>query len=120
MRKDTFFDNWKPVIFYLVIWLISYSAFFLFCPGGEMDYWILIFWIIIPLVTVITAYKLGKNDRWSMLQMSLFTFFYGVMYMLIRYITFGHHGVGLEWHLLLIGAILFLAGFVTGRGTIKN
>ena len=73
-----------------------------------------------PFATVMTAYKLGQKARWPMIWVILFTLFYGVMYMLIRYVTFGYHGVGLEWHLMIFGAMFFLGGFVTGRGTMKR
>ncbi len=111
-------NKWKPLAAYLIIWLVMYGMFFVFCPGGEMAYWMLAFWIVLPLAAVISAYKLGKKHRWTWMQSVLFTIFYGVMYMLIRYVTFGHHGIGLEGHLVIIGAIFFLAGFVIGRGTI--
>lgn len=120
MKKDTCFYDWLPIICYMAVWLISYGAFFVFCPGGEMAYWMLVFWIVMPLAAVITACKLGQKRRWPMIWAILFSLFYGVMYMLIRYVTFGHHGAGLEWHLMFIGAIFFLAGFVTGRGMMKK
>lgn len=114
-------NRWQPVIAYCVIWLISYGAFFLFCPGGEMAYWILIFWIVLPLAAIITAYEIGQNSQWMAMQTILLTVFYGVMYMLIHCVTFEYYRtIGTSVYLLIPGILFFLFGFVIGRGAMKK
>ena len=120
MRKDII-NQWIPVIAYCVIWLISCGAFFLFCPGGEMAYWMIIFWVVMPLAAIVTAYKAGKNGQWTAIQIILLAVFYGAMYMLIRCVTFEYYrNIITSWYLLIPGMLFFAFGFVIGRGTVKN
>lgn len=117
--KNNIVNRWKPIIAYLFVWLVMCGVFRLFCPGGEMAYWMITFWAVLPLAAIVTAYKAGKNVHWTAMQIVLLTVFYGAMYMLIRCVTFEYYRtIGTSWYLLIPGMLFFVFGFVIGRGTV--
>ena len=128
MKNNAIFDfgKWKPVIVYSIIWLIAYGAFFLAGSGGAMAYWMIVFWVVLPLAAIMTAVQAGRNRAWMKSESLFLAVFYGVMYMLAPYVTFGLANVrafghrstvtGLEIWLLIPGMLFFIAGFVIGRG----
>ena len=75
---------------YLVAWVLLIVLFWLgkgALQGDPMGYSLLAFYIILPVVTIVTAFFIGKDRMWG--HSKWFTvIFYGLMYMLAEYATF--------------------------------
>ena len=47
--------QYRPLIVYFIIWLISYAVFFMADPGDAMGYWIVAFWGVLPIAAIISS-----------------------------------------------------------------
>ena len=72
---------------YLVIWAFSILSFWLGARQDAMGYSILVFYVILPMTTIILSVCIGKDDVWASSKWILLLFF-GFMYMLASYATF--------------------------------
>lgn len=73
---------------YLGIWAISLVVFWIFAQDDDaMAYAILVFYVLLPVATVITAFFIGKNDYYGKRKW-LYSVLFGIMYMLAEYATF--------------------------------
>ena len=72
---------------YLVIWAFSILSFWLGARQDAMGYSILVFYVILPMTTIILSICIGKDDVWASSKWILLLFF-GFMYMLASYATF--------------------------------
>lgn len=76
---------------YLLIWAV---LVILFWPGNcasgsdAMGFSLLAFYVVLPVTTLVTAFMIGKDRLWGPSKW-LMLIFYGVMYMLAEYVTFG-------------------------------
>lgn len=76
---------------YLVAWVLLIVLFWLgeggALTGNEMGYSFLTFYLILPVVTIVTAFFIGKDRMWGPSKWFMLIF-YGIMYMLAEYATF--------------------------------
>ena len=75
---------------YLVAWVLLIVLFWLgkgALQGDPMGYSLLAFYIILPVVTIVTAFFIGKDRMWGHSKWFMLIF-YGIMYMLAEYATF--------------------------------
>ena len=115
-------QKWMPVFIYLLTWLLSYAVSFLMDPGDAMAYWIIFFWLVLPLSAVITAIIIGKNDSFSRVALLFLACFYGLAYMMIHTVTFWRSKM-FEYPIwenpyletILYGALFFVVGVVIGK-----
>lgn len=88
VKSKNKFSKLILIIAYLAIWSISLVFFWLFTSGSDaMGYSIIFFCILLPVVTFVLSFLIGKNDywgKWNWISAILF----GVMYMLAEYVTF--------------------------------
>lgn len=77
-----------PIAVYFTIWLIAILAFWL-TPLSEdgIGYSLLVFYLMLPVATLIISYAIGYDKRWGKMKWSMPVLF-GVMYMLVEYFTF--------------------------------
>lgn len=102
---------------YIVAWVLLIVLFWLgeggALTGNEMGYSFLAFYLILPVVTVVTAFFIGRDQMWGASKW-LMVIFYGIMYMLAEYATFSlsnmlHNEYS---HFNLPGFGMFFAGAV--------
>lgn len=119
-------DNYRaskilPLIVYLGIWTCCLVLFWGFTDGSDaMGYSILCFWIVLPLAILIVSYLIGKRNDWGNKKWLLLIFF-GIMYMLAEYGTFGCANMLTfkkfhipEFKMILIGGGISLIGMGIG------
>lgn len=76
------------LISYLVIWSVSVLTFWLGTePDEAMGYALLVFYLVLPLSTLIVSLFIGKDDAWGNTKW-LMPLFFGFMFVLTAYITF--------------------------------
>lgn len=75
------------VLTYLVLWALSILAFWAGLKEEAMLYSIAIFYLVLPLTTLILAGLVGRNQCWTGLRWLMLLFF-GFLYMLAPYATF--------------------------------
>lgn len=111
---------------YLVAWVLLIVLFWLgeggALTGNEMGYSLLAFYIILPVVTVVTAFFIGKDQMWGVSKWFM-VIFYGIMYMLSEYATFSlsnmiyneysHFNLP-EFGMFFAGAIMAAIGIAVG------
>ena len=131
MKKPNI-SKWYPVLIYVAIWFLSVCVYFMMSPSDAMGYWILFFWIVLPLAAFLTAYRIGRQKEWGYGLLAVMALFYGVMYMLSRYVTFtiGNRLIGALYGqitlpspdvvLIVPGLLFFLAGVLLGRKVVNS
>ena len=72
---------------YLLIWAFSILSFWLGAREDAMGYSILVFYVILPLTTIIISVCIGRDESWASSKWILLLFF-GFMYMMAGYATF--------------------------------
>ncbi len=106
---------------YLAIWAISIIVFWVFARGSDaLGYNIMFLVVLLPVVTFIISFLIGKNNYWEARKW-IFTVAFGVMYMLADYATFRAANM-VAFHIfrfplfvmLPIGALVSLAGMWIG------
>ena len=119
--------QYRPLIVYFIIWLISYAVFFMTDPGDAMGYWIVAFWGVLPIAAIISSIFLGQNKTLNSKALIPIGVYYGVMYMMVPYLTFkmaNYHAQiaavrnGLpmpDIKLFFVGVLFFIAGYAIGR-----
>lgn len=76
------------VVSYLVVWALLIVLFWCFLdPGDAMGYALLAFYVVLPVITIIISFFIGKDDSWANWRWLMMLFF-GIMYMLAQYATF--------------------------------
>ena len=75
------------VLTYLVLWALSILAFWAGLKEEAMLYSIAIFYLVLPLTTLILAGLVGRTQCWTGLR-GLMLLFFGFLYMLAPYATF--------------------------------
>lgn len=106
---------------YVLVWAVALLVYHLLMgPADGMDFWLVFLIGVLPFAEVVLSFLLGKMDcggqrKW------LFAIFFGVMYMLAEYLTFGlsnmlnqHHWVEPQWNMGTKGILLSLLGLVIG------
>ena len=123
----TTIQQYKSLIVYFIIWLISYAVFFVIDPGDAMGYWIVAFWGVLPIAAIISSIFLGQNKTLNSKALIPIGVYYGVMYMMAPYLTFkmaNYHAQiaavrnGLpmpDIKLFLFGVLFFIIGYAIGR-----
>ena len=106
---------------YLAIWASSTIVFWVFARGSDaLGYNIMFLVVLLPVVTFIISFLIGKNNYWEARKW-IFTVAFGVMYMLADYATFRAANM-VAFHIfrfplfvmLPIGALVSLAGMWIG------
>ena len=75
------------VISYLLIWALSIIVFWLGGGSDAMGYSLVVFYLVLPITTLIISVFIGKDDGWANYKWLMLLFF-GFMYMLACYATF--------------------------------
>ena len=109
------------ILVYLLIWSAAMIVFWFFTDGSNaMGYSLMFLWIILPVTTFAVSFIIGKNDFWGKGKWT-FAIFFGVMYMLAEYGTFGmanniafHKLNHPEWRMMVAGAIIAFIGMTVG------
>lgn len=83
------FSKLMLVLAYLIIWSLLVLAYWLgFGSGSDaMGYALLVFYIILPITTLVLSVFVGKGEEWANIRWVMLLFF-GVMAMLAEYSTF--------------------------------
>lgn len=110
-----------PIVIYSIVWLIAISAFWLADLSGDaMAYSLLVFYLLLPAVTLIMSYMIGRDKRWGKMKWSIPVCF-GVMYMLTEYLTFSlanmltHETINApEFTMVLTGMVISLVAMGLG------
>ena len=77
----------KRILFtYLLIWILSVGSFWLFGSSDAIAYSILVFYLILPISTILLSVLIIKNKH--NVKSYSFIFFFGIMYMMANYCTF--------------------------------
>ena len=115
-------QKWLPIMIYIFTWLFSCLMFFIVDPGDAMAYWIIFFWLVLPLSAVITSIIIGKNDSFSRVALLFLACFYGLAYMMIYTVTFWRSKMFVYpiWEnpyleMLLPGILFFVFGVAIGK-----
>lgn len=110
------------VLTYLMIWALSILAFWLGLKQEAMLYSIAIFYLVLPLTTLILSALVGWNESWTGLRWLMLLFF-GFLYMLAPYATFNVSNMltverfyGPDLATLLPGLLCAAAGMGIGCG----
>lgn len=123
--------KWMPVMLYFIVWLISYGVFFIISPGDAMEYWLLFIWGALPITALITSAQIGMNGQWNKAALAILGIGYGVMYMMLPYMTYSmanywskiaamRNGLPTpDFELLLWGILFFVVGFIGGKVIVK-
>lgn len=112
-----------PLVSYLAVWMASLIAFWLLSSGSDaLGYSILFLWGLLPAATLASSFFIGKHDDWGRGRW-LFSLFFGIMYLLAEYTTFGAANMIAfgklnqpEWLMLPVGVVISLAGIGAGSG----
>ena len=75
------------VLTYLLLWALSILVFWMGLKAEAMLYSIAVFYLVLPLTTLILSVLVGRNECWTGLRWLMLLFF-GVLYMLAPYATF--------------------------------
>ena len=75
------------VLTYLLLWAMSILVFWMGLKAEAMLYSIAVFYLVLPLTTLILSVLVGRNECWTGLRWLMLLFF-GVLYMLAPYATF--------------------------------
>ena len=75
------------IISYLLVWALSILVFWLGRVSDAMGYSIVIFYLVLPITTLVISIFIGKDDGWANSKWSMLLFF-GIMYMFALYATF--------------------------------
>lgn len=75
------------VLTYLLLWAMSILVFWMGLKAEAMLYSIAVFYLVLPLTTLILSVLVGQNECWTGLRWLMLLFF-GVLYMLAPYATF--------------------------------
>lgn len=76
-----------PVAVYLVIWAMSVVVFWLGGRNDAMGYSLTVFYLVLPLTTLVLSVFVGWDETWRELRWVMLLFF-GAMYMLAGFATF--------------------------------
>lgn len=106
---------------YFVIWLAAVLYFWTFMdPGDGIGYSLLVFYLALPLATLILSIMIGKRDIWGGYKW-LSALYFGVMYLLADYMTFRLANMLANqrfrmptFELFFVGAIISLIGLAIG------
>lgn len=107
VRSRQHFSRVVVTAAYLVIWAALLGFFWM---GGRVDamgYSIVSFYLILPVVTAVLSFFIGRDEAWAGARWVMLLFF-GVMYMLAPYATFAFANTGATGrvHLPELGAML--------------
>ena len=117
-----FYRKATPIVMYSAVWVVSILAFWLTSLSRDaMAYSLLVFYLLLPVATLIISYMIGRDKRWGKMKWIVPVLF-GEMYMLAEYLTFSlanmltHETINApEFTMVLTGmAISFIA---IGLGT---
>lgn len=75
------------VLTYLLLWALSILVFWMGLKAEAMLYSIAVFYLVLPLTTLILSVLVGRNECWTGLRWLMLLFF-GVLYMLAPHATF--------------------------------
>lgn len=76
------------VLIYLLVWGFSAAFFWLAAgPTDAMGYGLVFLWLVIPVTTAAVSFFIGKDPGWQSARWLMLLFF-GVMYMLLPYVTY--------------------------------
>lgn len=112
------------VAIYLAIWTASLVCFWVASLIGDdlfaMGYAVLVFYIVLPITTLVLSFLIGKNADWGNSKWLMLLFF-SVMFMLLPYLTYSLANTlafgNLHWpepYLLFIGIMPALIGMTIG------
>jgi transcriptional regulator with XRE-family HTH domain len=79
-----------PILAYLLIWLFCILIFWVLLAMDEMDgigYTLLVIYFSLPISTLLVSVFIGKDDSWANTKWLMLLFF-GVMFMLLPYLTY--------------------------------
>ena len=119
--------QYRPLVVYFIIWLVSYAVFFMTDPGDAIGYWIVAFWGVLPIAAIISSIFLGQNKTLNSKALIPIGVYYGVMYMMAPYLTFKmvnyHAQIAairnglpmLDIKLFFVGVLFFIAGYAIGK-----
>lgn len=121
MSKKRKFSGLSLFAVYFVIWLAAVLyAWCLLDPGDGIGYSLLVFYLTLPLATLILSIIIGKRDIWGGYKW-LSVIYFGVMYLLAEYMTSRLANMLLSqrfrmpmFELFFIGAIISLIGLAIG------
>lgn len=77
----------KPIMMYLIIWILSIFSFWAGGSRSAFGYSLLVLYLILPVTTFILSFMIGKDSRWKRGKWLIFLLS-GVMYMLVPFLTF--------------------------------
>lgn len=112
------------IILYFIFWVSSIIVFHFFTKSSEaaVAYSIVVFWILLPIITFIVSFLIGKNDYWGKGKW-FSAIVLGVLYMLMPYATFSasymissKKAESLDFFMMLYGVVSSLIGLVIGVG----
>lgn len=123
MNPDTARSRRRLIIAYGAVWLLLVLVFWCLIGGSDaMAYALFVIWGLHPLAIVVFSALLGAKGCWVRRRWAL-PLLFGVMYMLAPYLTFSlantlaaGHINPLDLEMLLLGAVLSLAGLACGAG----
>ena len=73
---------------YFIVWLMAVGSFHLAGTGNEMGYKIVSFYIVIPLITLIISFVIGRDKGWGPARWWM-PFLSGAMFAAALAVTFG-------------------------------
>lgn len=108
---------------YLVVWTLLVVLFwFVLDPGDAMGFALLVFYLGLPVTSLVLSFLIGKDRSWGRKRW-LLALFFAVMYMLQEYVTFTlanmlavHTLRWPNWEALLFGLVPSLLGLAIGAG----
>ena len=82
------FSKLIQIMSYLVIWAVALIVFWVGMePSDSMGYALMVFYLVLPITTLVISIFIGKDTGWSNLKWLMLLFF-GFMYMMASYGTF--------------------------------
>ena len=106
---------------YMGVWALLMILFWCFTPADAgIGYSLLTFYLLLPVVTVVLSFLIGKDESWGRFRWGMIAFF-AVMYLLMDYgtfslannLTFGKVNVP-DFETLIPGAVCSAVGMAAG------
>lgn len=106
---------------YAALCLLALAVYHLIAgPADGMGFYVLFIVAVLPVASFLLSFLLGLNDCGGVRKL-MFAIYFGVMYMLVHYLTFvltnilKHHEMAApEWNLGTKGILISLVGLVIG------
>ena len=79
---------------YLIVWIVAIAVFWIphwISGSGAVDamgFSLMTFYVALPVTTIVTSFFIGKDHSWGISKW-LMLLFYGIMFSLAEYVTFG-------------------------------